>query len=196
VGNVKPIRLDDRAMENIRFIRSAMERAGSFTAVPGLGGIAMGATALPAAWLASRQTDAQGWLAVWCTEVVVAGAIGSLAMAHKARRSGTPLWNAAGRKFLMAFAPPLLVGALLTWPLFAAGMLNVLTAAWLLLYGVGIISAGAYSVSIVPSMGVAYFALGLVALLTPPHLRDLPLAAGFGGLHIIFGFWIYRRYGG
>lgn len=196
MGKVEPIRLDHHAIDNLRFIRSTMERAGSFTAVPGLGGIAMGLTALPAAWLAARQPNPQSWLAVWCTEVVVAGAIGALSMVHKARLSGTPLWSAAGRKFALAFAPPLLVGALLTWPLFHAGLFHVLAAAWLLLYGVGIISAGAYSVSIVPSMGLAYFVLGLVAFFTPAPLRDLPLAAGFGGLHIVFGFWIYRRYGG
>jgi len=196
VGQVEPIRLHDHAIENIRFIRTAMERAGSFTAVPGLGGMVMGATALPAAWLASRQASPGAWLAVWHTELVLAVAIGALAMVHKARRTGTPLWTAAGRKFLLAFAPPILAGALLTWPLYHAGLLHLVAACWLLLYGIAVIAAGAFSASIVPSMGLAYFALGIVSLITPPGLRDLPLAAGFGGLHIIFGFWIYRRYGG
>lgn len=196
MGKVEPIRLDHHAIENIRYIRSAMERAGSFTAVPGLGGIGMGLTALPAAWFASRQTTGEGWLAVWATEAVVAGAIGALSMVHKARSSGTPLWTAAGRKFVMAFAPPLIAGALVTWPLYQAGLLNIVAALWLLLYGVAVMAAGAYSVNIVPSMGVAYLALGAIALLAPTELKDLPLAAGFGGLHIVFGFWIFRRYGG
>lgn len=173
-----------------------MERAGSFTGVPGLGGMVMGVTALLAAGLATRQHTAQGWVTVWLTEMVLAVAIGSLAMAHKARRSGTPLWSDAGRKFALGFAPPILAGALLTWPLYHAGLLHIVAASWLMLYGAAVVAGGAFSVRIVPAMGLGYFALGLIAMFAPPELRDLPLAAGFGGLHLVFGFWIYRRYGG
>jgi hypothetical protein len=156
----------------------------------------MGATALAAAWLARRQTTARGWLTVWLTEMVVAFAIGLLAMAHKARRSGASLWSEPGRKFVASFLPAVVVGGALTVPLFQAGLLNVLAGCWLLLYGVAVIAGGAFSVRIVPTMGVAFLALGLVALGAPVELKDLPLAAGFGGLHIIFGLWILRRYGG
>lgn len=196
VGHAKPIPIHRHAIENIRFIRGTMERAGSFTAVPGLGGMAMGVTALPAAWMAQRQATSGAWLAVWCVELVVAVAIGALAMVHKARSTGAPLWSAAGRKFMLAFAPSVIVGALLAGPLFHAGLVGVMAASWLLLYGVAVISAGAYSVDVVPAMGLAFLALGAVAMFVPAGLRDLPLAAGFGGLHLIFGFWIYRRYGG
>ncbi|MBI5083573.1 MAG: hypothetical protein HZB13_03115 [Acidobacteria bacterium] len=183
-------------MENLRYIRSAIERAGSFTAVSGAGGMVMGLTALAAAWMASRQQSAAGWLTVWLTEMVLAVAIGSLAMVHKANRTGAPLLNAAGRKFALSFTPPILAGALLTWPIYHAGLLHILAGCWLMLYGAAVIAGGAFSVRIVPAMGACYFALGVVAMIAPPALRDLPLAAGFGGLHLVFGFWIYRRYGG
>lgn len=196
MGQAEPIPIHDHALENLRYIRSAMERAGSFTAVPGLGGMVMGATALPAAWLASRQQTAQAWLAIWLTEMVLAVAIGSLAMVHKARRSGAPLWNDAGRKFALSFAPPIVAGALLTWPLYQAGLLHVVAATWLVLYGAAVLAGGAFSVRIVPAMGIGYFALGIITLLAPVTLRDMTLAAGFGGLHLVFGFWIFRRYGG
>lgn len=173
-----------------------MERAGSFTAVPGLGGMVMGATALPAAWLASRQHTAQAWLVIWLTEMVLAVAIGALAMVHKAKRSNAPLWNDAGRKFALSFAPPIAAGALLTLPLYQAGLLHVVAALWLILYGAAVLAGGAFSVRIVPAMGLGYFALGIITMLAPPSMRDIPLAAGFGGLHLVFGFWIYRRYGG
>ena len=196
MGQVKPIDIHDHALEHLRYIRSAMERAGAFTAVPGLGGMVMGLTALGAGLLARQQDSARGWLAVWLTEMVLAVAIGSLSMAHKARRSGISLFNDAGRKFALGFTPPIIVGAVLTWPLYQAGLLHVMAASWLMLYGAAVVAGGAFSVRIVPAMGAAFFALGLVTLVAPPALRDLPLTVGFGGLNLVFGFWIYRRYGG
>jgi hypothetical protein len=37
---------------------------------------------------------------------------------------------------------------------------------------------------------------GVLALLAPATWGNLLLAAGFGGLHIIFGILIARKYGG
>jgi hypothetical protein len=156
----------------------------------------MGATALAAAWLARRQQTPDAWLSVWLTELVFAIAIGTSAMVYKARRSGAPLLGEAGRKFALCFTPPIVAGAVLTWPLFHAGQIQLIAAAWLLTYGVAVIAGGSHSVKVVPAMGVAFFALGLVSLVTPPALRDLPLAAGFGGLHVVFGYWIARKHGG
>lgn len=203
MGKILPLRpgtpptgLHDHAMEHLRYIRSTMERAGSFTAVPGLGGVAMGCSALAAAWLARHQADARSWLTVWITEGIIAVVIGALAMVHKARASGASLNSEPARKFVLGFLPPLFAGALITPPLFQAGLLGVIAATWLLMYGAAVISAGAFSVRIVPAMGIAFLTLGGLALWAPAELRDLPLAAGFGGLHIVFGLWIWRRYGG
>lgn len=173
-----------------------MERASSLTAVPGYGGMVMGATALLAAGLASRVSTDREWLAIWLTELVLAVAIGSLAMIFKAHHNGSSLWSEAGRKFLFSFTPAVLVGAVMTAPLYRAGQTKLLGAVWLLCYGAAVIAGGAFSVRIVPAMGTAFLALGGLALITPATLRDLPLAAGFGGLHLIFGYWIARKYGG
>jgi len=60
-----------------------MESAAEFTAVPGWGGVAMGVTALVAAFGASRQTTPRAWLAVWLIEAFVAVAIAAPAAATK-----------------------------------------------------------------------------------------------------------------
>jgi hypothetical protein len=187
--------LHARAMDNLSFIRSTMERATAFTAVPGWGGVAMGLTALAATALASGRPPAE-WLAVWLSASVLALAIGGWSMALKARRGGTSVLSYSGRRFVLSYVPPLAVGALLTLILVRAGLYDALPGTWLLLYGTGVVTGGAFSVRIVPLMGLCFMVLGVIALLGPATWGELLLSAGFGGLHIIFGLIIARRYGG
>lgn len=187
--------LHDHAMADLRFIRGAMERAGAFTAVPGWGGMAMGATALAAAVIASRQPTPDQWLHTWLLEAAVAASIGGITMMRKARREESPLWAGPGRKFAMGFLPALATGALLTVALRQAGAMSLLPAMWLLLYGTAVVAGGAFSVRIVPVLGVCFWSLGVGALLVPGW-ADAWLAAGFGAGHLVFGFLIARRHGG
>jgi hypothetical protein len=181
------------AMDNLRYIRQTIERAGSFTAVPGVGGIAMGVTALVAA-AAAQWTSA--WLPVWLVEAAVACAIGLAAAARKGRAQEIGLLAGPGRKFLMGLAPPIAAGAVLTAALWRNSHLEFAPGAWMLLYGAGIVNGGAASVRPVPVMGLCFMAMGAGALFAPPSLANLALAAGFGGLHIVFGVIIAVKYGG
>jgi hypothetical protein len=183
-------------MDNLRYIRRAMERAGSFTAVPGMGGMLMGCTALVAAAIAARQRNPVRWLAVWVAEAALALLIGIAAAAHKSARARMPLFSAPGRRFLAAFVPAMAAGALLTLVLFRAGTLEVLPGVWLLLYGTAVVSGGAASVRVVPMMGACFMAMAAAALLGPVAWGNPLLAAGFGGLHILFGIAITVKYGG
>jgi len=191
-----PEDLRDHAMESLRYIRSAMERAGSFTTVSGWGQALLGATAMPAAWLASRQPTFDRWLLVWIADAVVAVAIATVAIGRKSEAAGLPLFSGPARKFLAGFSPPLVAGAILTVALWRAGLRQPVPGTWLVLYGAGVITGGAYSVRIVPVMGIAFFLLGAVTLFAPASLGDGLLCAGFGGLHILFGALIARQHGG
>lgn len=183
-------------MDNLRFIRETMEQAGSFTAVPGWGGVAMGASALVAASLAARQPTDGAWLAIWLAEAAVGSAVAAVAVVRKARRVEAPLLSGQGRKFVLAFAPPVVAAAILTAALVPAGAVGALPGLWLLLYGASVVTAGAFSVRVVPVMGICFMACGVAALLTPHGWRDLWLALGFGVLHLVFGIIIARRHGG
>lgn len=189
------VKLTDHAVDDLRFIRSAMERAGAFTAVPGWGGVAMGVTALAAAVIAAAQPSTARWLAVWVAAAAVASAIGLWTMARKARRLDVPLVSGAGRKFALGLLPPVLVGALLTAALLGAGEPALLPGVWLLLYGTGIMAAGAFSVPVVPLQGFAFLVLGAAALIQPAG-GDLLLGLGFGGVNIVFGVVIATKHGG
>ncbi len=191
-----PVALDDRARDNIRFIRETMERASSFTAVPGWGGAAMGITALGAAVIASRQASTAAWLLTWIAEAAVAIGIALWTTYTKARDAGTSLFSGPGRRFVYSFAPPLFVGVLLTILFFRIGLIEQVAGVWLLLYGTAVVTGGAFSIRVVPLMGLCFMVLGTVALFCPSSWGNLFLAGGFGGLHEIFGGVIARKYGG
>ena len=191
-----PRPLGDRALDNLSYIRATMERAGSFTSVPGWGSVAVGATAVVATLIATRQRTDAAWLAVWLVEAVVGVAIGGAAMVWKARAANDSLLSGPGRRFGLAFLPPLLVGGLLTIALHQAGLFQAMPGTWLLLYGTAVITAGAFSVRVVPLMGLCFTLLGAAALFAPTRWWPWFMALGFGGLHIVFGWIIARRYGG
>lgn len=192
----QPIPIDARAADHLRYIRETMERAAEFTAVPGWGGVATGLTALVAALAASRQTSPRAWLTVWLLEAFVAVAIAAPSAATKAHRANSALFSGPGRKFVLSFAPPIFVGGLLTLILFQAGLTSALPGLWLLLYGTAIVTGGAFSVRVVPVMGMCLMALGAIALFAPANWGDAFMAFGFGVLQIGFGFWIARHHGG
>jgi hypothetical protein len=183
------------AADDLRFIREAVEHSSRFTDVPGAGMIVIGCTALLATWLADLQADDRLWLATWATEGFLAVAIGLAAVALKASRHGSTLLALPARKFFLGLLPALVAGAVLTAVLADGGRYDLIAGAWLLLYGAAVASAGAHSVPVIPFEGICFMLLGLVALLAP-GLGTIALVLGFGGLHIVFGAVIARRYGG
>ncbi|MFQ5600125.1 MAG: hypothetical protein ACE5G2_06185 [Candidatus Krumholzibacteriia bacterium] len=192
----EPRSLNVHALDDLRYIRQTMERASSFTAVPGWGGMVVGLTALGAAFVASRQASVDAWLAIWLLEALVAAVLGGWATSRKARAVQMSLLRGAGRKFLFGLCPPMIAGALLTLALYRLGFVRVLPGMWLLMYGAGTVTAGTFSVRIVPVMGLCFMLLGAGALLLPAAWGDAVMAAGFGGLHVVFGIIIARRHGG
>jgi hypothetical protein len=188
--------IHDRAAENLVFIRDAMERAGSFTAVPGWGGVVMGLTGLAAAIIAPAQPTATGWLVTWLAAAVIASFAGIIAVLIKSRQTDVPFFSRPARQFALSFSPAILVGALLTAALYGAGHVALLPGVWLLLYGAAVVAGGAFSVRVVPLSGLLFLFFGAVALFSPPLVANVCLGAGFGGLHIVFGIIIARRYGG
>jgi hypothetical protein len=185
------------AIDNIRFIRDAMSRATSFTAVPGWGGVAMGVTAIATAIISGPPDESLRWVLIWFAEAAVASAIALITMARKARRIGAPLSSAApAYRFALAYVPPLIAGMVLTPVFVMTGLMARLPGCWLLLYGTAAATGGACSVRVVPLMGIAFMALGAVAFAVPAAWGHWMMAAGFGGLHIGGGLVIARRYGG
>ena len=174
----QPPALHDRAMDNLRYIRETMERATPFTGISGRGEMTIGVTALIASVIAARQPTFKLWVYTWLAEGLISVLIAGWSMDRKARVTQTPLFSGSGRKALFSLAPCVIAGGLLTLVLAHAGLVDAIPGMWLLLYGTGVITGGMFSVRAVPAMGLCFMALG------------------FGGLHLVFGAIIVRKYGG
>jgi hypothetical protein len=200
-----------RAQDNLEFIRSTMANATSFTGVPGLGMMAMGCIALAGGYVATRENNFDRWLVWWSVVAFVGCSAGIAAMAVKAHIRKVSLWHGAGRRFLLNFSPAIIAGALLSQanydslPSYHEPADSFMAGLWLLLYGAAVIGGGAYSVRPVWIMGICFMVLGAATLFLPATLLSLPgavrpydlsLAAGFGGLHIVFGAVIAAKHGG
>ncbi len=191
--------LGDRAADNLRFIRDTMARAGAFTSVSGSGMILVGvlgilaAVAAPPLLIAANPGE---FIAIWFLAALLGGPLSWLMIRRKAARAGQSLLDGSARRFMLAFAPGLAAGAVLTFAFIAARQISLLPGTWLTLYGASVTAGGALSVKPVPVMGALFIVLGAVCFFVPPFVQSILLAAGFGGLHLAFGFHITRHYGG
>ena len=154
----------------------------------------MGLSALLAA--AAAHLEPALWLQIWLADAGIAAAIGGWSLRRKAALLDEQIASGVGRRFLLNLSPALLAAAVMTAVLLRGGLADLVPGTWLLLYGVAVVSGGAFSVRPVPIMGVGFMILGAVALLASPNWSNALLAAGFGGLHVVFGSIIARRYGG
>ncbi len=192
----EPVNIGDRALDNLKYIRETMERSTSFTAVPGLGGMLMGATAVAAAVIAAQQVYLRNWLLVWLAEAMLAFAIGLLAMWQKSKIANVPLLSAPARKFAFGFTPPLIAGVAITLGLWRYEHYQLLAPAWMLCYGAAVVTGGAFSVKAVPVMGWIFMGAGALAFALPAAYGNYFMGLTFGMTHIVFGAIIAKKYGG
>ena len=188
--------LSDRALDNLRFIRDTMERAGTFTAISGWGIAAVGVVAMIAALVARVRPTVEWTVGTWVATAAACIALSMVATARKARRSEVSMVSGPAQKLALAFSPAMVVGALLTAALLRIGANDLLPGVWMLLYGTAVVAGGAFSVRIIPVMGLCFMVLGAAALFAPPALGEWLMVAGFGLVHVVFGIRIARRHGG
>ena len=185
----------ERAEDNLRFIRSTMERSTRFTAVSGWGGVAMGLVGLAAAVIgAAVPVGTREWLLTWLVAAAIAAPLGLASIWRKASRTGVAFTGPSARSFALCFLPVVGAGAVITWSA-AVSAPTILPTVWLVLYGSAIMAGAAFSVRVLPAMGVGFLVLGTVAALVPAW-GNTALLLGFGVLHVGFGAYVAARYDG
>lgn len=183
-------------LDRLEYIRQTMEGATSFTAVPGWGMILLGSTALAVALLARRIELPSNWVLLWLGEALAAAVISLIAMVKKTGSIENLASNIPARRCALSLVPPLAAGGVLTVVMMNDHLYQALPGMWLMLYGVAVITGGAFSVKVIPVMGICFALFGTAALGFPASWANAVMATGFGGLHIFFGLWIARRHGG
>src|SRR5262245_60112410 len=173
-----PAALHERALADLQFIRRTMEGAAAFTTLSGAGLVAIGLSAVVSGFLAGP-TPGPAWLHVWVADAALALLVGVLATLAKTRRAQLPFLSGPLRKFGLALAAPSLAGAVLTVALARQEAYALLPAAWLLLYGSGLLAGGTFSIRLVPVMGACFMALGVAAALAPAALGTAAMLTGF-----------------
>jgi hypothetical protein len=186
------VEIDSHAAETLQYIRSSMDAATAIR-VHGAAGVSMGLIGLAAMALSVIPRLAAHWLGIWLSSAVIAGVIGGAlvvrpASINRLALSGTPI-----RKFAICLAAPLFVGAVLTAVLIMHGALDVIPGTWLLLYGSALFAASVMTTRTIGAMGISFMILGLFTFLLPMNIQILALGVGFGGLHLIFGWWISQE---
>lgn len=189
----KAVRIDSHAAATLQYIRASMDAAASLS-VPGSAAIAVGIVGTVAAALCFVPGMAKYWIAIWLMAAVVAlGAGGVLVLQQFARVGAGPiLARGPVRKLFLCWSPSLFAGAVMTALHWSNGNLEAIPGTWLMLYGCALVGATAVTNRAIGILGVAFFVCGVLALLLPERAQVLLLGAGFGGLHIIFGFSIRR----
>jgi hypothetical protein len=183
-------------LDQLEYIRQTMEGATSFTAVPGWGMVLLGTTALATALLARSIESQTNWVLLWLGEAFAAAVISLIAMVKKTGSLEKLASNIPARRCALSLVPPLAAGGVLTVVMMNAHLYRALPGMWLMLYGVAVVTGGAFSVRVIPVMGICFALFGTAALGFPASWANAAMGAGFGGLHIFFGLWIARRHGG
>src|SRR5258708_2496636 len=130
----EPVRIGDHALDNLRYIREAMERAGSFTSIPGWRGFVLGITAVVPAFVARGMTGGR-WVTAWLIEAAVAAVIAFATMAIKGRRAGVDFTAPPARRFFASYFAPVIAAAVLTFVLWRGRLFVAPPATWLLPHG-------------------------------------------------------------
>jgi hypothetical protein len=203
-------------LDNLREIRSLMERSSRFLSLSGLSGVIIGLTAIAgilAAYLyLGLSFDEPGYYQPATGEngelnpsfysfmlidlilvLIISLLAAGLLTFRKARKHGLPVWDASAKRLLKNLSVPLATGGIFCLILLYHGQLAFIAPATLIFYGLALVNASKYTISELRYLGMAETITGLVAMVFTDY-GLLFWAFGFGILHILYGIIMYLKY--
>lgn len=189
-------------LDNIKYIRSMMERSSKFLSLSGISGISAGICALIGTFLGHLTLNKKliitnnllyDLIIIASFVFLSAAASGLYFSSRKAEKNGANLWSPITIQILKDFGVPMFVGGLLCIIFITKNISFMVAPIMLIFYGLALIYAGARTYYDIKILGVCEITLGLLAALVSGY--DLIFwAIGFGILHILYGIVIYYKY--
>lgn len=207
----------DQYLESIREIRSIMERSSKFMSLSGLSGIAAGITALISGTIAylylGSGLNQEGvifdnlqnpgaaphkqimFLLILATCTILIALTLAFVFTHRnAKKKHLPIWDKPARLVTISMGIPLITGGLFSLILvFKFGFYGLVAPSTLIFYGLALVNAGKYTVSLTQWLGLAEIATGLLAMVFYGY-GLLFWIVGFGIFHIIYGIVLYYKF--
>lgn len=196
-------------LEQLKEIRSMMERSSKFLSLSGLSGISAGICALAGAWYAHQKIHIDGLyllfdpnvrneivplLLIDAIVVLISALIsGVFFTVRKTNKQGLSAWNSTSKRLLGTMMIPLLAGGIFCLGMLFHGFFWLCFPATLIFYGIALVNASKYTVHDTFYLGISEIILGIVSLFLAKW-NLVFWAIGFGVLHIIYGAVVYFRY--
>jgi hypothetical protein len=191
------------AEENLRVIRDLMERSTKYSTFSGFSGILAGVASIVGCiitqMLQARYPQPADFrvpfLLTWSAVIFFAIGGDYLLTKRRAARVGKHILSRLGKQIVLAAAPGLGMGALLTLYFLQRNLLTDIYPVWMLCYGIAVSAVGLFSQREVTALGAAFLLTGAVTLLCFPALGLPMMAVSFGGFHIVYALAVSRRDG-
>ncbi len=204
---------NQQSLETLQDIKRIMERSSRFISLSGLSGIAAGICALVGAWFARNEfkpyykqyNERGGYIPEDFRELkfrllVIAAAVLAAALVsafyftwRKARHNKLPMWDLTAKRLTINMLIPLVSGGFFILAMYQYNNWQFIAPACLVFYGLALVNASKYTLSDVRYLGMLQILLGLINTQFPASGLYF-WAAGFGLLHIIYGFVMWWKY--
>lgn len=203
----------EEAAEQLRAIRSLMERSTIYRAISAPAALFAGLLSLAVSgWLwmqldPKESPNPSAFLAIWLSVLVVVSAVNTLLLYKSARQRGEPFVSAGMKHALRALLPPLVAGfglsllAVSGTGRIAADCYADVAAHWILFYGLALLATGSFSPRSMQALGAGFFLFGILTWLPSVRLyfgRQYPtavifMASSFGLLHIVYAAAVWMQ---
>lgn len=197
---------DQKYIDQLRDIRTMMDRSSRFVSLSGISGVLAGVYAIAGALASKMIIDHRSsdfvtlesreflLLIAIAFTVMVLSIVTAVIMAYrKAKKTSDKLWNSAARRLVINFSIPLATGGLFGFSLLYQGHYGIIAPITLIFYGLSLINASKYTLENMRYLGIAFIVLGLINTLYPGYGLQF-WTIGFGGFHIVYGLLMYVKF--
>lgn len=196
----------EEAAEQLRVIRSMMERATIFRALSGETALVGGAAALGAAWITENR-QGMAWAGGWLAGLLFVIAFNIFQIFRLGSSRQRPFWSSGLKLALRGALPPIIAGGFLGVLFLRSGNVPAAACMWIIHYGLALLAIREFAPRSMVFLGWSFMAFGLLALSVGTRVIELPqqwgqhinpsrlMALAFGGFHLIYGALIVTTKG-